>query len=324
MSDYGQIQHELIAAVKDLALELERVPTKTEILTRVPAAQYRIAKYFGNYSVLLAAAGLESYAERRKGPTRQEIQTILHQDVSEVVAQHAPAPRQITLPKDFETILVIGDCHFPFVNKDALKQVYEFAAETQPAHIVQMGDLYDLYAHSRFPRSLNTYSPDKEIELARFGAQEMWDTLAKVSPRSKRHLLTGNHDIRPLKKILMAAPELESIVRRGIEPYFQFENVATVTDPRTEYDIQGIKFLHGYLTQAGAHRDFLQANTVSAHTHRGSVTYRPLANRILWELNAGFVGDETAKALSYTAQRTTGWTVGFGYIDRHGPRFISL
>lgn len=325
MSDSPEA-HALIVALKELALELGRVPTRYEFQKAVQGGNYRTEKHFRTYTLLCQAAGLDTYNERRRpdGRPSQVAQTLFDRDVCETVSAHEPAPRTIATSDDFKPILVIGDCHFPFVHKDALAKIYQFAREMQPAHIVQMGDLYDMYAHQRFPRSLNTYSPDKEIELARFGAEEMWSELRKAAPDARLHLLTGNHDIRPLKKILMAAPELENIVRKGIEPYFTFDNVETLSDPRQSLVIQNISFLHGYLSQAGAHRDHLQTNVVTAHTHRGSVTYRPLQNRIIWELNAGFVGDESSKALSYTQHRTTGWTLGFGYIDKFGPRFIPL
>jgi hypothetical protein len=44
----------------------------------------------------------------------------------------------------------------------------------------------------------------------------------------------------------------------------------------------------------------------------------------VYELNAGYLGDPHAKALSYTASKLIDWTHGFGFIDEFGPRFIQL
>lgn len=313
--------HELVSAVKDLAIELQRTPTRAEFEARFKGANYRLVR-FGGFTALLHAAGLDTYDDRRSGKKRIiSSEDIFGRDVAETIESHTPKERTQTPPVT-ESILAIGDAHFPFVHLPTLEKIYEFARQHQPKHIVQMGDLYDLYAHSRFPRSLNLYSPDEEIEQGRKGAEEMWRRLRDACPDAKLYLLTGNHDVRPLKNVLAKAPELEALVRKGLRPYFEFEGVTTVDDYREFLEIQGVFFHHGYLSQAGAHRDYNQRNMVTAHSHKGSVTYRPLAGKTLWELNAGFIGDETSKVMGYMPTKVTNWTLGFGYIDEHGPRFI--
>ena len=76
-----------------------------------------------------------------------------------------------------------------------------------------------------------------------------------------------------------------------------------------------------WISVTGAREHNLK-NTVVGHSHLGGVVYRNTFNGIIWELNAGFCGDTESKALSYTPQRLTKWTKGFGFIDALGPRFI--
>lgn len=318
-----EIQHAIVSEIKGLSAELGgQTPTQAQWIETTRFTKHACLSAFGpknTWNSAVIAAGLSPL---KGGARSMKISAIelFGRDVREVVESHEP--KQFAQPHVTEPILVIGDAHFPWAHQPTLERVYAFAKAHQPKHIVQMGDLYDLYAHSRFPRSQNIYGPDEELSLGREQAQAFWKTLREAAPGAQCYQLIGNHDVRPLKRVLEAAPELETLVRRGLEPYFQFEGVKTLSDYREELEIQGIKFHHGYLSQLGAHRDFNQANIVVAHTHKPGLVYRPIRGRILWEMNVGFVGDETAKVMGYTAQKTTGWGLAFGWIDGFGPRIV--
>jgi hypothetical protein len=100
--------------------------------------------------------------------------------------------------------------------------------------------------------------------------------------------------------------------------------VTTVHDYREELVLQGIAHHHGYMSKIGQQRDFMQTNLVSGHTHKGNVSFRPLRDRTIAHLDCGYLGDPHAKALQYTPQKTTGWTLGWGLWDEYGPRFIPV
>lgn len=313
-------QHELIAHLKQLALDLGRTPTKAEFDSSLRGGAYKVEKYFRNYTLMIQAAGLETYSERRGGKklTREDVYGA---SIAEAVSSHKPRVIQSNAA-DFEPILAIGDTHFPFAHQATLEKVYRFAETSQPMHIVQLGDLMDQWSHSRFPQSRNYYRPDEEMELARAQSEEFWRRLQKAAPKAKCYQIMGNHDVRALKLILNAAPTLEGVIAKHIDTLYQFEGVQTVSDYREELILQGIMFHHGYMSKHGQQRDFVMSNLVSGHTHRGAVVYRALKDRTIWHLDAGYVGDPESKALSYTTQKTTGWTPGWGWIDQYGPRFI--
>jgi hypothetical protein len=133
----------------------------------------------------------------------------------------------------------------------------------------------------------------------------------------------GNHDIRAVKRTQEKVPELEHFVEAYMKQLFSFEGVTTIDDPREVKRIEGIAFHHGYLSQIGQHRDKLLENVVVGHTHVGGVAVRGLVQSSIWELNVGLMGDPEAKVMSYTTTKENGWTLGFGYIDEYGPRFIN-
>lgn len=314
-------KHAIVSEIKQLAQELGRTPCLTEWKERTRFSRRVLEHEFGavqTWNHAVVAAGLIPTKGRGRVKLTQE--EVFGRDIRETLEAHEPRerkPAQVSEP-----ILIIGDAHFPFVHHQTLEKIYRFAEKHRPKHIVQMGDLYDFFAHSKFPRSQNFYSPDQEMAEGRKAAEEMWKTIRGLCPDAKCHQLLGNHDVRPLKRIMESAPTLESLLVRAIEPLFEFEGVQTIKDPRDELVLQGVTMVHGYASRPGFNRDFVLGNCVNAHTHRAGVVYRALREQTIWELNPGFIGDETSKALSYTPQRTTGWTLGWGWIDEYGPRAI--
>jgi predicted phosphodiesterase len=315
------MEHDLVATLKELALELGRIPRRDEFTARVKGGDYKLNK-LGGYSILLQAAGLETYGERRSVDkikfTKAEIYGA---DIAQVVESHVPKVIE-SAPKDFKPMLLIGDTHFPFAHQRTLEKVYRFAERHQPAFIVQMGDLMDQWAHSRFPASRNYYKPDEEMELARKQAEIFWSELKRACPKSAYYQISGNHDERAIKQILSSAPSLESFVREGIRRMYTFEGVTTIFDYRDSLQLQGIDLHHGFFSRLGQHMEHVQNNTATAHTHKGGVVFKPLKGRTIAHLDCGFTGDQEAKAMSYTPTKTTGWTLGLGFWDEYGPRFI--
>lgn len=215
-------------------------------------------------------------------------------------------------------ILAIGDTHFPFAHKKALQWVYRIADKFEPTHVVQLGDLYDQFAFSRYPKLLKL-GPAEELRLARRDAEQMWSRFKGLSC----YQLMGNHDDRAFKKALSAAPEIAPLVDASLRGYYSFPGVNTVLDGREELILGEIAFQHGHRSGLGDHARYNRARTVVGHSHCGGVSYFPDSSGILWELNAGFLGDISGPAFGYHAQKryhTT--TLGVGLIDELGPRFV--
>lgn len=312
--------HQLICTLKNLAIEQGRTPTRDEFISNVTNGRALVDLHFGCYSAFVQAAGLDAIL---KGPKKLKItrEELFGRDIETEIGAHEPRVVESS-PADFKPILIVGDTHFPFVHQKTLERIYRFAEKEQPAHIVQIGDLMDQWSHSRFPTSRNYYRPDEEMELARNMSVAFWLELKKACPSAAMHQIMGNHDLRMLKQVLSGAPTLEGLVSASIEKLYEFEGVTTVKDYREELIIQGVMFHHGYMSKHGQQRDFVMQNLCTGHTHRGAVVYRALKDRTIAHLDCGFVGDAESKALSYTTQKTTGWTLGWGYWDEHGPRFI--
>src|SRR5580698_3984216 len=97
-------------------------------------------------------------------------------------------------------IFIVGDLHFPYHNRKALRKIYEAIKKEKPTHIIQIGDLYDQYSFSRFTKK-NITTSTTELFRARKAAMFFWNRIHRLLRNSKNIQLLGNHDIRLTKRI---------------------------------------------------------------------------------------------------------------------------
>lgn len=310
--------HVLVAAVKDLALELGRSPTRAEFETRVTGANNKLKKV-GSYSALLQAAGLDTYSDRRTKITNK----VFEKDIKKVL--DAFQPREQEKIEKWPRIAVISDIHWPFCNQRVIDAFYAYCERHQPEIVIINGDAWDMYAHSKYPRSLNIYTPRDEQELSRKANEVFWQEIKKRCPKARCVQMLGNHDARALKRVLEAYPAAEDWVEEMIQRLFTFEGVETIFDPRQELMLPGnIMVHHGYRSKLGDHASYTLYNCIVGHTHVGGAVFRQMRGQVRWECNSGVAGDPESKALSYSPQKITNWTPGFAWIDEYGPRFIPV
>lgn len=307
-------QEELIQRLLDFVRNECRTPTRNEFCSSIRGGRHKIDQHFGSWTNFLAAAGIHN--------NKKIDHSIFERNIDLHLANHSAC----ALPKweDWQKTLFIGDTHFPFIHQPTLNQIYEFAELMKPEVIVQVGDLFDMYSHAKFPRSHNVFTPREESKAARSEAEKMWSKLYKLCPQARRIQIVGNHDARPMKRVLEAYPEAEDWIIEIMQKMLSFDGVELISDSREELLLSGnVRVIHGYYSQLGKHRDFNVTNVVCGHSHRGGVVYKQIRNVIIWELNAGLTGDPSSKGLSYTAQKTIDWTLGWGWLDEWGPRFIA-
>ena len=308
--------HEMLAKFKDLAIELGKTPTVLEG-DRAGLCGPTVRRYFGSHAQLVQAAGLEP---NRVGGKVKIDNSIFNRNIHEHIAQYEPQDiTKVTCP----SFAVISDIHFPWPNKRVLEAFYNYVKLHKPEFVLLNGDSWDMYSHTKFPRSHNQFTPKEERDLSRKMNEDFWADVKKASPKSRCVQLLGNHDIRPMKRILEAYPAGEHWIEEMMKKEFTFDGVETIFDVRQElYLNDEVILFHGHMSGIGGHRDQTMMCTVNGHTHRGGVVYRAVKGKIIWELNSGLAGDPYAKGLTYTPQKIVEWTPGFGAHDEHGPRFI--
>lgn len=306
-------KHEIVSDLKRVAELLGRKPSRDDYLAHGKYTRNAVEHCFGLWTEAVKASfGVEKYVRKEKE----------YDPIEPAIASYNKDKLSIKKIGSIFPIVIYGDTHFPFVDVNALTMAHQITAEIKPKIVIQIGDLNDCFAQGKFPRTHNTYSPKDEAELAYKMASEMWASVKSIVPSAKCYQMHGNHTVRGIKRILEVAPSLEHVI--DIDKYLTFEGVELIKDPREELVIGDVVFTHGWLSQLGAHRDYLMRNVSVGHSHTGGVSYKKVSGKVLWELNAGYLGDPNSKALSYTPTRSTRWTHGLGVIDEFGPRFIPI
>ncbi len=302
--------------LRELALELGRTPSLMEYLTASGKTQHWVRKTFGGFTPMALSIGLEVM------PSAKKIDNTIFQvrNLESFVAEQPKTQERIVAPA--VKIATISDIHWPFHSERVIKKFYAFVEANQPDYVFINGDAWDMFSHGKFPRSHNIFTPREERDLSRKLNEEFWATIKKLAPKAKCVQMLGNHEMRPMKRILEEYPAAEDWLKKAIAEEFTFEGVETIFDPRQEYIIGNIAIFHGYRSKLGDHRDYTAYNCIVGHTHRGGTVFRNIRNEVLWELNSGLAGDPLQKGLTYTPQKINEWTQGFGWVDEHGPRFI--
>jgi predicted phosphodiesterase len=230
--------------------------------------------------------------------------------------------------KQISKILVLGDFHAPFQLKNAVNKFLLAVKREQPDVVVQIGDLYDNWSTSRYTKNPNYTTPEAEMIQARKDAERLWSTIQRVSPKTKCFQLLGNHDDRIKKRVAEKLPEITHMMDKTIKDLYAFDNVVSMGSERDELEIDDLKFIHGHLSKLGDHSKKAMKSVVCGHSHVGGVVFYKYDDKLLFELNVGFVADETKLPLQYGLSKTKAWTLGYGKLTKingiWNPQFVPL
>lgn len=203
-----------------------------------------------------------------------------------------------------------------------LKSIYTAIEKERPKIVIQIGDLYDLFSFSRFPKRLDVIGPEQELIEARRTAEAMWHKITTIDPKIKCYQILGNHCVRPKKLVLEKCPELYPLVVRSWQDMFRFKGVETLYDDRDDLELDGVIYEHGFYSRPGLHLRENMKSTVFGHTHRPWIHYEKIRKQTLFELNVGYAANPESPALAYSRKKWGKSVRGHGLIDEQGPRFI--
>jgi predicted phosphodiesterase len=266
----------------------------------------------------MQAAGLEL----SKQATRRKIDgSVFERDIERHLAEYQPKP--YVPPGPFPSAAIISDIHWPFHCQRVIDRFLNYVETHQPEWVIINGDAWDMYSHSKYPRSHNVFTPRDEQAMAREQNEAFWRKVKLIAPNSKCVQMMGNHDLRPMKRVLEAYPEAEDWIADKLSSLFSFDGVTTIMEPTEELFLNDKTIVfHGYRGKLGDHRDYTLLNCFNGHTHVGGAVWRQLRNEVIFECNSGIAGDPMSKGLTYRPQKITHWTPGFAVCDEYGPRFI--
>lgn len=229
-------------------------------------------------------------------------------------------------------ILVIPDLHFPWTLMSGLDVAFEWAKENQPDIVIQIGDAFDQYTWSRFPRELDVMLPASELQQARELYTAMWGTFKYLCPGAELIQMLGNHDTRIIKQAANRYPEIVTVLNHlgFYKSMYGAEGVQLIVNPREilyrESGGKRIGFHHGDFMRTmvpGKRAQFLGESIVFGHTHRQWLVPLPSGGGS-FEMCAGTLSDSAAVPLQYTAISSPWQVEGFGYIIDGAPGLVTL
>ena len=210
--------------------------------------------------------------------------------------------------------VAVGDIHFPFEDKKAIKAFLNFIKTHEVDTIIMMGDILDMYDVSSFdkdPSRIN--SLQKELNKAnKFFAQ-----LREVKPNANIEFLEGNHCYR-LKRYLMKHPELFSLDALKLPNLLRLGE-HNIRYHQKAFKLGNLKFTHGSVVRkfssytAHAELDKNDCSGCSAHVHRLGVCYRQTPSRYLAWFESGCLCDIHPEYVD-----NPDWQQGFlyGYVEK--------
>lgn len=219
-------------------------------------------------------------------------------------------------------IFAIPDLHIPYMDWKGIEEVAEeidiAKKRGDDVTVVQLGDLMDQRAWSRFPREGDADNAQDE-----WNKTEIYmNRLHKLIP--EMHILFGNHDSRIAKKATEA--HLPNQLIRTLDNYFDFPGWKWHTSP-DPLIIDGIAFIHGDtfpIPRPASAALRLGQSVVFGHTHQSSLTYVTTHNRKMFALNCGWIGDETQSAFRYASGSPHKCTKSYGVIIDGIPFIVPL
>ena len=180
-----------------------------------------------------------------------------------------------------------------------------------------------MYSFSKYPRSQDIMTPKEEISEARLGAEAMWRNVRQSGHAALRMIqIYGNHDVRPQKRIQEKYPEIASLIDLG--HLWTFPNVETVQEDRCKFEIDGVIYTHGFRSKLGDHMKFLGKSVVRGHSHRAGLVWLNQWDKLLFEMECGFVANDQTQPLRYTPTQQMQWIQACGFISDMGPQIIPL
>lgn len=201
-----------------------------------------------------------------------------------------------------DVLIGIPDLHFPFCHRGflkwSIKMVSKYQDFFQTVHVIQLGDMYDLYGFSRWGKIEKT-NAKKEVETARKLATEFWENIR--GNNVKKYQLIGNHDTRSEKFARRQEEQVQEYIPIAKE-LLSFPDVYCVD---SEFDTLQFKTLndellamHGYLRDSMAHLNKFETNIIHGHTHKGDLIFK----RDKFALDCGNGCDYESFAMAYSKE----------------------
>jgi predicted phosphodiesterase len=224
--------------------------------------------------------------------------------------------------KKYNKILVLPDMHIPFMDWAAVKLAANWVRKHEPDLVIQLGDLFDQKAWSKFPKEPDDLSPNDEIEIT----LEAVKRLNKMFPEMQ--ILFGNHDLRISKKSLDVG--FTRHLLRDLQDIFPYDGWNWWSNPREKLVVNTtrgpILFVHGDEDKGDAvsKSRLFGLSVVQGHDHQFKCSYTSTLNGTVFGLSSGHLMDQESKGARYANRQGKYPVKGFTIIKYGIPYFLPI
>jgi hypothetical protein len=184
--------------------------------------------------------------------------------------------------------------HLPFHHPQSIDFLEVVSKTFKPDIIVNVGDIIDGHANSRYEHDPDGLSPGHELEITIDAIDELSELFPKMA------ICIGNHDLRILKAAYKAGIPRKAL--RALEDMYELPDGWEMKD---HFVFDEVCYEHGDKFGAGAYSHIKAMNknmrsTVIGHTHvTFGVEYTANRDRLLFAANAGCLVDTESYAMAY-------------------------
>ncbi|MBB5123199.1 hypothetical protein AF335_33165 [Streptomyces eurocidicus] len=222
-----------------------------------------------------------------------------------------------------EEIVIVSDVQYPLHDARAVRNLWAYIADRQPAEVLIIGDFMDYAAPSRWSKDTRAEFENDVMRESEGGKALLADLREGYGGPIK--FVVGNHDARPRDYLLRYAPALASSHAFDVDVLLDFEGLGIEILPPFAEIAPGWVAMHGHelkgLNQipgrtAAAKVKKLDRSVVMGHTHRNAVSPETVGvgkyRRTLFGFEVGHLMDES-KA-QYLAGGVANWQKGWGQL----------
>ena len=197
-----------------------------------------------------------------------------------------------------ESLLVLPDLHVPAHNLPALEWAAGLAEDMKVDTVVQVGDITDQRAWSRFDKDPDFDNPDLEWERTRKAMADLHELFPNML------IIQGNHDGRAIKRAMGVG--IPRALVRGLEQEFPYAGWHWHLEPEPlQIELangEGVMFIHGdeMPGTVGLKAAKLGSHLVQGHSHQAKLEYVTMFNKTIWGVEAGCLVDTDSSAFRYT------------------------
>lgn len=220
-----------------------------------------------------------------------------------------------------ETVMVIPDLQIPFDHEDAIPFLKAVARKMNPTTIVQIGDLVDHHALSKYMSDPDGLSAGDELRATIRRLKQYYRAFPDVD------VIIGNHDER--LKIKAYEAGIPKAYIRDLDEVLEFVDGWQLFE---SVEIDEVLYEHGHaLGNGGGNNAFKKAidanmmNTVYGHFHSAAgIRYFANKKHLCFAFNVGCLMDGHSYAAQYGKNFPQKPILGCGVVINGVPMFIPM